>query len=607
MFRSDLRNVAIIAHVDHGKTTLVDGMLRQAGIFRHNQAVVERVMDSNDLERERGITILSKNTAIKYKGVTINIVDTPGHADFGGEVERVLQMVDAALLVVDAFEGPMPQTRFVLKKALAARLKPIVVINKMDRAKARPKAVVDEVLDLFIDLGATEDQLDFPVLYTSARQGIADTDEAMHSTDLQPLFEAIIREVPQLPDRSGDPLQLLVTTLDYDDYIGRIAIGRITAGVLTTGQEVSILAKDREARKERISRIYELHGLTRNEIPTARSGDIVAVTGISDIGVGETIACPNEPKALESTAVDEPTLTMDFMVNDSPFAGLEGTQVTSRKLKGRLFKELETNVSLRVENTDAADVFRVSGRGELHLSILVETMRREGFEFQVSRPGVIYRHSEEGILEPLEHLICDVPEEYVGVIMESLGSRRAEMINMTSAGSSTQRLEFTVPARGLIGFRSQFLTETRGLGTMNHVFWGYGKHRGEIPSRNNGVLIAFESGEATTYALLSAQDRGRFFINPGTKVYTGMIVGQNTRDVDLEVNVCRKKQMTNMRSSTSEETVRLEPARILSLEEALAYIADDELVEVTPQTIRLRKKYLEHSERVRAAKRKNQA
>lgn len=604
MQRDDIRNIAIIAHVDHGKTTLVDGMLKQSGIFRDNQMVEERVLDSNDLERERGITILAKNTAISYRGVKINIVDTPGHADFGGEVERVLKMVDGVLLVVDAFEGPMPQTRFVLQKALNLGLKPIVVINKIDRPDARMEQVLDEVLELFIELGADNEQIDFPVIYASAKQGVASTDPHQTGANLVPLFEAILNHIP-CP--AGDPhggLQLLVTSLDYDAYLGRIAIGRIHRGKLTGGQQVAIVRRDGTVSRAKISRLMTYEGLERREVKEATVGEIVAVTGLEDVAIGETIASPEQPEALEGVEVDEPTLSMYFMVNNSPFAGQEGEHVTSRKLRERLFRELNTNVSLRVEETDSPDVFKVSGRGELHLSILIENMRREGYEFQVSKPEVIYKRENGVLLEPMEHLVIHIPQDMMGPVMENLGSRKAELLNMTSLDTGQLRLEFSIPARGLIGFRSEFLTQTRGQGIMNHNFAGYQPYKGEIRTRYTGSLIASETGEATTYGLHSIEDRGVLFIVPGTRVYAGMVVGECNRDVDVEVNVCKKKHLTNIRSSTAEEAIRLKEPRILSLEEALEFINDDELVEVTPQNIRLRKKYLDKDQRVKALKQK---
>lgn len=598
----NLRNIAIIAHVDHGKTTLVDAMLKQSGTFRANQQVMERVMDSNDLERERGITILSKNTSVHWQGTKINIVDTPGHADFGGEVERVLKMVDGVLLIVDSFEGPMPQTRFVLRKALELKLVPIVVINKIDRPDARPAEVVDEVLDLFIELEADEAQLDFPVVYASARQGIAGLEPDQLKDNLEPLFNVILEHIPTPKVDVDAPLQLLVTTLDYDDYVGKIVIGRIVRGTVHQGEAVTLIKRDESFERAKVGKVYVYEGLKRVDVPEAQAGEIVALTGLTSANIGETVACSVNPEALPVIEVDEPTLTMNFMVNNSPFAGQEGEFVTSRKLRERLFKEIETNVSLRVEETDSADVFKVSGRGELHLSILIENMRREGYELQVSKPEVIFKMIDGQKCEPIEYLICDVPESSMGAVIELLGKRKAEMVNMTNLSPTQMRVEFKVPARGLIGFRGEFLTETRGEGMMSHVFHGYEPYKGDIPGRNRGVLIAFEDGEATAYGLNAAQERGTTFIEPGTKVYEGMIVGENNREQDIEVNVAKKKHVTNMRSSNAEEALRLEKPKIFTLEQALEYIDEDELVEITPKSIRLRKKYLDRNSRVRYAK-----
>ncbi|CAA7601939.1 Translation protein, beta-barrel domain [Acididesulfobacillus acetoxydans] len=602
METANLRNIAIIAHVDHGKTTLVDAMLKQSGTFRANQQVMERVMDSNDLERERGITILSKNTSVHWRGTKINIVDTPGHADFGGEVERVLKMVNGVLLIVDAFEGPMPQTRFVLRKALELKLTPIVVVNKIDRADARPEEVVDEVLDLFIELGADEDQLDFPVIYASARQGSTGTAPDRIEPTLEPLFNMIMAHIPAPQVDLEAPVQLLVTTLDYDDYVGKIVVGRIVRGAIHQGEQVTLIKRDETYEKAKIGKVYVFEGLQRVDVPVAAAGEIVALTGLTTANIGETVACALNPEALPTIEVDEPTLSMNFIVNDSPFAGLEGEFVTSRKLRERLFKEVETNVSLQVEETDSADSFKVSGRGELHLSILIENMRREGYELQVSKPEVIYRTINGEKCEPIEFLIADVPENSVGAVMELLGRRKAEMVNMITLSPTQVRLEFKVPARGLIGFRNEFLTETRGEGMMSHVFHGYEPYKGEISGRNRGALIAFENGEATTYGLYQAQERGRIFIEPGIKVYEGMIVGENSREQDIEVNVAKKKHVTNMRSSTADEALRLEKAVVFTLEQALEFIEEDELVEITPKSIRLRKKFLDHPSRVRYAK-----
>ncbi|NMA68819.1 MAG: translational GTPase TypA [Desulfitobacterium sp.] len=598
----NLRNVAIIAHVDHGKTTLVDAMLKESGTFRSNENVEDRVMDSNELERERGITILSKNTAVHWQGIKINIVDTPGHADFGGEVERVLKMVDGVLLIVDSFEGPMPQTRFVLRKALELKLLPIVVINKIDRPDARPAQVVDEVLDLFIELGADDDQVDFPVIYTSARDGIAGLEPDQMEDNLEPLFKVILERIPAPVVDIEGPMQLLVTTLDHDDYVGKIVIGRIVRGKIHPGESVALIKRDNNLERAKIVRVYTFEGLKRFEVPEAKAGDIVALTGLTTANIGETVADINEPEALPQIEIDEPTLTMNFMVNNSPFAGREGEFVTSRRLRERLYKEVETNVSLRVEDTDSADILKVSGRGELHLSILIENMRREGYELQVSKPDVIYRTIDGVKCEPIEYLICDVPESAVGAVIERLGKSKGEMVNMTNISDTQIRLEFKVPARGLIGFRGDFLTETHGEGIMSHVFHGYEPYKGDIPGRGRGVLIAHENGEATTYGLHNAQERGTLFIEPGTKVYEGMIVGESNREQDLEVNVARKKHITNMRSSTAEEALRLEKPRIFTLEQALEFIEEDELVEITPNSIRLRKKLLNKNDRVRYAK-----
>lgn len=601
--RENIRNIAIIAHVDHGKTTLVDGMLRQSGIFRENEQVQERVMDSNDLERERGITILAKNTSVRYKDIKINIVDTPGHADFGGEVERVLKMVDGVLLLVDAFEGPMPQTRFVLRKALQLNLKPIVVVNKIDRPEARPGEVVDEVLDLFIELGADDDQLEFPVVYASSRAGYAVLDTDDEKRDLEPLFKTIISHVPAPAGEEDGPLQILVSNVDYDDYVGRIAIGRIDRGRISAGQQAAVCKKDGTVYRSKISRMCVFEGLKRTECEDAGAGDIVAVSGISDINIGETICDAEVPEPLPFVDIDEPTVSMTFSVNDSPFAGKEGTYVTSRHLRDRLFRELETNVSLRVEETGSPDSFIVSGRGELHLSILIETMRRQGYEFQVSKPKVIMKEIDGAACEPMELLMIDVPEEYMGTVMEKLGSRKAELVDMRSAAEGYMRLEFKIPARGLIGYRSEFLTDTKGNGIMNHIFHGYEPYRGEITHRQRGSLVAWEAGEAVTYGLYNAQERGALFIAPGTLVYEGMIVGENSRNEDIVVNVCKKKHVTNMRASGSDEALRLTPPRILSLEQALEFISDDELVEVTPKNIRLRKRILDSEQRAKARSR----
>jgi GTP-binding protein len=584
-----IRNVAIIAHVDHGKTTLVDALLKQSGVFREGEEVPICVMDSNDIERERGITILSKNTAVKYKDTLINIIDTPGHADFGGEVERVLGMVDGCILIVDANEGPMPQTRFVLKKALEKGLRPIVVVNKIDRELASPHAAVDKVLDLFLELGADDDQCDFPHLFASGMAGYAQNDMETKGTDMVPMFEAILRHVPPPVGDADKPLQLQVTTLDYSEYLGRIVIGKIHNGTITMGQQAALIKEDGSIVKTRITKLLGFDGLKRVEIPSATAGNIVAVTGFADANIGETITCPTEPMALPMIKVDEPTLQMTFCVNDSPFAGTEGKNVTSRQVRDRLFRELETNVALRVEETDEADKFAVAGRGELHLGILIENMRREGYEFQVSQPQVIYREVGGAKCEPFELLALDVPEESVGSCIERLGQRKGEMQDMVVGMNGRSNLEFVVPARGLIGFRGEFMRMTRGAGIMNHSFLEYRPTCGDISARRNGVLISFEEGTATDYALMGAEDRGTFFIKPGTKVYKGMIVGENNRPQDLELNICKSKQLTNHRASGGEELVQLKTPIDMTLERALEYISGDELVEVTPLSIRLRK------------------
>lgn len=584
-----IRNVAIIAHVDHGKTTLVDGLLKQSGIFREGEEVPDCVMDSNDLERERGITILSKNTAVRYKETLINIVDTPGHADFGGEVERVLGMVDGCILIVDANEGPMPQTRFVLKKALEKGLRPIVVVNKIDRPQADPHGAIDKVLDLFLELGADDDQCDFPHLFASGLQGYAKNDLDEEAVDMQPMFEAILRHVPPPVGDSTKPLQLQVTTLDYSEYVGRIVIGRIHNGTIKAGQQAALVTETGEIVKGKISKLMGFEGLKRVDMEEATAGYIVAVAGFANANIGETITCPNEPQALPLIKVDEPTLQMTFSVNDSPFAGQEGKLVTSRQVRDRLMRELETNVALRVEETDSPDKFLVSGRGELHLGILIETMRREGYEFQVSQPQVIFREVSGQPCEPFECLVLDVPEAAVGSCIERLGQRKGEMQDMLVGGNGRTQLEFVIPARGLVGFRGDFMRLTRGEGIMNHSFLDYRPIGGDIDARRNGVLISFEEGVATYYALQNAEDRGVFFITPGTKVYKGMIVGENNRPQDLELNICKTKQLTNHRASGGEELVQLQAPVDMSLERALEYIGPDELVEVTPKSVRLRK------------------
>lgn len=600
----NIRNIAIIAHVDHGKTTLVDGMLHQSGIFRKNERVMERVMDSNDLERERGITILSKNTALNYGDTKINIVDTPGHADFGGEVERVLRMVDGALLLVDAFEGPMAQTKFVLRKALELRLKIITVINKIDRPAARPDEVLNEVFDLFVELEADDWQLDFPVIYTSAHLGTATPDLCNPGSDLKPLFELIKSEIPA---PVGDPegvLQMQINTIDYDDYVGRIGIGRIHNGQIKAGQMVSLCKQDGQVEIHKAGKIRTYEGLKHRDVENAVAGDIIAMAGLGRVNIGETVSDADNPAPLPVSTVDEPTLTMTFMVNDSPFAGLDGKFVTSRQLSARLWKEAESNVSLRVKETDSPDAFQVSGRGELHLGILIENMRREGYELQISKPKPVLKKINGELNEPYERLFLMLPEVYSGRIIENLGMRRAEMINLQPAGESGVKLEFIIPARGLLGFRTEYLTETRGEGIMHHIFDRYGPWKGEIQGRRRGVLMAHEAGEANSYGLNNIKDRGILFIHPGDKVYAGMIVGENNREDDLDVNVCKKKHLTNIRASGADDAIRLAPPRFFTLEQAMEYIEDDELVEITPKFIRLRKKHLDRNLRERAAKNK---
>ena len=597
----NLRNVAIIAHVDHGKTTLVDALLRQSGTFRQNEAVEERVMDSNDIEKERGITILSKNTSVHYNDIKINIVDTPGHADFGGEVERVLKMVDGVILLVDAFDGPMPQTRFVLSKALALNLVPIVVINKIDRPGARPKEVEDEVLELFMDLDASDEQLDFKVVYASGKNGFAKLSLDDENVDMKPLFETIINTVPEPAGNEEDPLQLLVSNIDYDEYTGRVGIGRIERGTIHNGETIAICKKDGRIENIKIGKLYTYEGLNRVETEVAKCGDIVAVTGVTGIEIGETIADVNSPEAIEFVDIDEPTVSMTFSVNNGPFAGKEGKFITSRHLRDRLYKELERNVSLRVEDTDQSDSFKVSGRGELHLSILIENMRREGFELLVSRPTVIYKEINGVKCEPMEDLTIDVPEEFVGSVMEKIGLRKGEMTNMAASHSQAgyTRLEFKIPARGLIGYRGEFMTDTKGNGIMNHTFMGYEPYKGDMQTRQRGAVIAFEQGKATGYGLFQAQERSTLFIGPGTMVYVGMIVGENARSEDLTINVCKEKHLTNTRASGSDDALKLVPPKIMSLEQSLEFIGDDELVEITPENIRLRKKILDPTQRFR--------
>ncbi|MER3419722.1 MAG: translational GTPase TypA [Chloroflexota bacterium] len=600
--RADLRNVCIIAHVDHGKTTLVDGLLKQAHVFRAHEQVGSLILDRFELERERGITILAKNTAVTYAGVTINIIDTPGHADFGGEVERVLNMADGCLLLVDAVEGPMPQTRFVLRKALALGLRPVVVINKIDRPAARPAEVLSMTQDLFLELATDAEQLDFPVLYTNAKVGTATTDPRVPGTDLRPLFEAILQYIPPPVGDPDAPLQMLVTALDYDDYLGRIVIGRIRNGRIARNMPVACVDRHGNVTRTRAGQVFVFRGLERLEVAEAAAGDIVAVTGLEEAGIGATVTDVEEPRALPAIAVEEPTVKMTFGVNTSPFAGREGRFVTSRQLRERLFKELETNVALRVEETESPDTFLVCGRGELHLSILIETMRREGYEFQVSRPEVITKMIDGRLHEPVEHLVIDAREEHLGFLTEALAKRLGRLVNMQADGKGGIRLEYHIPTRGLIGFRGQFLTATRGEGTMSSVFLGYEPWRGEMVGQRNGALVADQTGTAVAYGLANAQERGITFIEPGTAVYEGMIVGLNAREQDIAINVCKQKKATNIRSSTQEIPVRLTPAVTLSLDEALEFIAEDELVEVTPRAIRLRKRLLTAEERARAKK-----
>ena len=602
--REDVRNVAIIAHVDHGKTTLVDELLKQSGVFRANQEVAERVMDSNAIERERGITILSKNTAVTYNGTRINIIDTPGHADFGGEVERVLKMVNGVILVVDAFEGPMPQTRFVLRKALELQLPVIVCINKCDRPEARPLEVQDEVLELFLELDATDEQLDCPFVYASAKNGSATTNLTVKNKDMKPLFDTILDYIPA-PE--GDPdagLQLLISTIDYNEYVGRIGVGKVDNGKVSVNQEVVIVNHhDPDSTKRvKVSKLYEFDGLNKVEVREAGIGSIVAISGIADLHIGDTLCSPDAPNAIPFQKISEPTIAMYFMVNDSPLAGKEGKFITSRHLRERLFRELNTDVSLRVEGTDSTDSFKVSGRGELHLSVLIENMRREGYEFAVSKAEVLYHYDEKGHkLEPMEQVYIDVPEEFAGNVIEKLGQRKGELVNMTPGHSGTTRLEFMIPSRGLIGYRGEFMTDTKGNGIMNAIFDSYAPYKGDIQYRKQGSLIAFEAGDAITYGLFNAQERGTLFIGAGEKVYAGMVIGQTGRSEDIEVNVCKTKKLTNTRSSSADDALRLSPPRILSLEQALDFIDTDELLEVTPKSLRIRKKILDHTMRKRAA------
>lgn len=606
--REDVRNVAIIAHVDHGKTTLVDELLKQSGVFRENQDVADRVMDSNDIERERGITILSKNTAVMYKGTKINIIDTPGHADFGGEVERVLKMVNGVILVVDAFEGPMPQTKFVLRKALELQLPVIVCVNKIDRPEARPIAVVDEVLELFMDLDANDEQLDCPFVFASAKIGSATLNLTVKNKDMKPLFDTI---VDYIPAPEGDPeagTQLLISTIDYNEYVGRIGVGKVDNGTISEGQEVVIVNHHEPEKQKRVkvSKLYEFDGLSKIPVKTASIGSIVAISGITDIHIGDTLCSPENPQPIPFQKISEPTIAMHFIVNDSPFAGQEGKFVTSRHIRDRLFRELNTDVSLHVEETDTTESFKVSGRGELHLSVLIENMRREGYEFAVSKAEVLYKTDEHGKkLEPMEIAYIDVPEAFSGSVIEKLSQRKGELINMGAANGGYTRLEFNIPSRGLIGYRGEFMTDTKGNGIMNTAFAGYGPYKGEIQYRKQGSLIAFETGESITYGLFNAQERGTLFIGPGEKVYAGMVIGQNGRGEDIEVNVCKKKQLTNTRSSSADEALRLTPPKILSLEQALDFIETDELLEVTPKNLRIRKKILDPTKRKRANMNRN--
>ncbi len=603
--RDNIRNIAIIAHVDHGKTTLVDGLLRQSGTFRTNEVVAERVMDSNDIERERGITILSKNTSVEYNGVTINIVDTPGHADFGGEVERVLGLCDGVLLLVDAFEGAMPQTRFVLTKALAMKLKPIVVVNKIDRDGARPVEVLDEVFELFMDLGADDEQLDFPVVYASAREGYASlTPDPGGSKDLKPLFEAILKYIPAPTVDTEAPFRMLISNVTGDEYVGRTGVARIDRGTVRSGEQIAIFTQGKHLRYGKINYLYKFKGLKKVIVDEACAGDIVVVAGLPDINIGDTVCVPDVIDPIKFVNIDEPTLSMNFSVNNSPFAGREGEYVTSRHVRERLYRELETNVSLRVEDTDSPDTLKVSGRGELHLTVLIENMRREGYEFQVSRPKVIFKEVNGMLYEPMERLTVDAPDECVGIVIEKVGLRKGEMLDMHPGLEGFVRIEFRIPARGLIGYRNEFLTDTKGNGIMNHIFDGYDEYKGDMAGRNRGSMIAWETGESVVYGLFNAQERGKLFIGPGVKVYEGMIVGENARPDDLVINVCKKKHVTNMRASGSDEALRLTPPVVLSLEQSIEFIADDELMEVTPKNIRLRKKILDTELRAKAESKK---
>ena len=607
MKREDVRNIAIIAHVDHGKTTLVDELLKQSGVFRANQEVAERVMDSNDIERERGITILSKNTAVFYKDVKINIIDTPGHADFGGEVERVLKMVNGVILVVDAFEGSMPQTKFVLKKALELNLPVIVCINKIDRPEARPEEVVDEVLELLMDLDATDEQLDCPFVYASAKGGYASLDPNEQGKDMTPLFDTILNYIPAPEGDPEAPTQVLISTIDYNEYVGRIGVGKVDRGTISVNQDVVIVNHHDpdKMRKVKVSRLYEFDGLNKVEVQNATIGSIVAISGISDLHIGDTLCAPEAPEAIPFQKISEPTISMQFNVNDSPLAGTEGKFVTSRHLRDRLFRELNTDVSLRVEETDSTDSFKVSGRGELHLSVLIENMRREGYEFSVSNAEVLYHYDENGKkLEPMELAYIDVDDEFSGSVIQKLGERKGELRNMHTNSNGSTRLEFSIPARGLIGYRGEFMTDTKGTGVLNTIFNGYEPYKGDIQYRKQGSLIAFESGESITYGLFNAQERGDLFIGPGVKVYAGMVIGQTGKAEDIEINVCKTKKLTNTRSSSADEALKLTPPRVLSLEQALEFIDTDELLEITPKTLRIRKKILDPTMRKRAAIRK---
>ncbi|MHB8337783.1 MAG: translational GTPase TypA [Ignavibacteriaceae bacterium] len=598
-FRNDIRNIAIIAHVDHGKTTLVDHMLKQTGAWRENQHIDKRVMDSNALEKERGITILAKNLSVKYKGVKINIIDTPGHADFGGEVERTLRMVDGVLLLVDAAEGPLPQTKFVLKKSLDLNLKPIVVINKIDRKDARPNEVLNEVFDLFISLGATEDQLDFPFVYAIAKEGIAKVNLEDENVSLAPLFDSIINKVPAPQCDLENPFQMLISAIDYNDYLGRIGIGRIHNGSAKVGDNIILITKDGDKTNAKVSKLYLFENIKRIDAEEISAGDIGAIAGLEDVDIGDTITSPLKPEQLPFVAIDEPTITMNFMVNNSPFAGMEGKYVTTRNISERLSRELKSNVSLKVEMTESPDTFKVSGRGELHLAILIENMRREGYEMQLSRPEVIYKKVHDVLSEPMEHVIIDVPDEFVGVVIEKLGKRKAEMKNMLTFNNNT-RLEFIIPSRGLIGYRAEFMTDTKGTGILHHNFNGYEPFKGEMIHRQRGALVAMEGGTASSYAMFKLQERSVFFVDHGTRVYEGMVVGENSRNNDMHVNVTKTKQLTNMRSSGADEAIRLEPPTILTLEQAIEWITDDEYVEVTPQSIRVRKRFLTDMDRKNA-------